>query len=135
MIAWGLQAQAFVVAFRLPNVLRELVGEGAISSAVVPVLSATRATQSPETFWRLAQSICLRMAVVVIVLGVLGVLTAPWLVRRMAPGFTADPEKLALTIRLTKLLFPFIILVGLWGFFYGLLNSLRHFAGVRLLRQ
>lgn len=124
----GMQAQAFVVAFRLPNLLRDLVAEGAMASAVVPVLTRTRATQPAEEFWRLAHALAARLTVVVVVLGAAGVLLAPWLVRLMAPGFLADPHKLALTITLTRILFPFITLIGLWAFAYGLLNSLGHFA-------
>jgi len=124
----GMQAQAFVVAFRLPNVLRDLVAEGAMASAVVPVLTATRATKSPEEFWRLAQALGVRLTLLVLGLGVGGALLAPWLVRVIAPGFAGDHEKFSLTVTLTRILFPFITLVGLWAFCYGLLNSLRHFA-------
>ncbi len=128
----GMQAQAFVVAFRLPNLFRDLVAEGAMTTAVVPVLSTYRATKSPQEFWRLAQATFVRIGVAVGVLGALGMLTAPWLVRLIAPGFAADPEKFALTVRLTTIFFPFITLVGLWAFFCGLLNSLRHFAAPAL---
>ena len=123
----GMPAQAFVVAFRLPNLLRDLVGEGAVTSAIVPVLSATKATQSPATFWRLVHASCVRVVVIAGLLGLLGALAAPWLVRLIAPGFLADPEKLALTVRLTRILFPFITLVSLWAFFGGVLNSLHRF--------
>ncbi len=123
----GLQAQAFVVAFRLPNLLRDLVGEGAVTSAIVPVLSATKATRSPDAFWRLAAASCLRVGVVAGLLGLAGVMAAPWLVRVIAPGFVHDPEKLALTVRLTRIVFPFITLVALWAFVGGLLNSLHRF--------
>ncbi len=124
----GPQAQAFVVAFRLPNLFRDLVAEGAMTTAVVPVLSATKATSSPQEFWRLAQALGLRIMVGVSVLGGLGVCLAPWLVHLIAPGFGSDPEKFALTVWLTRLLFPFIALVGIWAFLCGLLNTLGHFA-------
>jgi putative peptidoglycan lipid II flippase len=124
----GMQSQALVVAFRLPNLLRDLVAEGAVTSAVVPVLSASRTTRRPDDFWRLAQAVGTRMLVASAVFGVLGIWLAPWLVRLIAPGFLDDPEKFALTVRLTRLLFPFITLVGVWAFYSGLLNSLGHFA-------
>lgn len=124
----GVQAQAFVVAFRLPNLFRDLVAEGAMTTAVVPVLSAYRATKPPQEFWRLTQAVFIKVLLMVAVLGGLGVVIAPWFVTLMAPGFTGDAEKMALTIRLTRLLFPFIALVGIWAFFCGLLNSLHHFA-------
>ncbi len=123
----GVQAQAFVVAFRLPNLFRDLVAEGAMTTAVVPVLSAYRATKSQEEFWQLAQASAVRVLVIVTGLGILGVIGAPWLVRLIAPGFVSDPAKFALTVQLTRWCFPFITLVGLWAFFCGLLNSLNHF--------
>ena len=124
----GLQAQAFVVAFRLPNLLRDLVAEGAVSSAIVPVLSATRATRSEPEFWRLAQALWWRTVVTVGAIGLAGAAAAPWLVRLIAPGFITEPDKFALTVALTRAFFPFITLVGLWAFYSGLLNSLHRFA-------
>ena len=124
----GVQAQAFVVAFRLPNLFRDLVAEGAMTTAVVPVLSHYRATKPPQEFWRLAQALLIRISVTVGVLGGLGCALAPWLVTLIAPGFLTDPEKFALTVRLTRILFPLITLVGVWAFLGGLLNSLHHFA-------
>jgi putative peptidoglycan lipid II flippase len=124
----GVQAQAFVVAFRLPNLLRDLVAEGAVTSAFVPVLSWYRAKGRVEEFWRLSQALLTRVLVVVCAAGLAGTLAAPAIVRLIAPGFAEDPEKLALTVRLTRILFPFVALVGLWAYFMGLLNSLRHFA-------
>ena len=124
----GTQAQAFVIAFRIPNLLRDLVAEGAVSSAVVPVLSWYRAKADPKEFWKLSQALCVRLGLFVILLGCAGVFAAEPLVRLTAPGFSADPEKFHLTVRLTRLLFPFITLVGLWAYFMGLLNSLHHFA-------
>lgn len=121
------QAQAFVVAFRLPNLIRDLVAEGAVTSAFVPVLSRARATGTPDNFWRLGQALCTRVTVAVCAIGLAGVLGAPVLVRLIAPGFAAEPEKFALTVTLTRVLFPLISLVGLWAYFMGLLNSLRHF--------
>lgn len=124
----GIQAQAFVVAFRLPNLFRDLVAEGAVNTAIVPVLSATKATQAPQEFWRLTQALAVRVTVAVSVVGALGVAVAPWLVRLIAPGFTADPEKFSLTVAVTRLLFPFLTLVGWWAFACGVLNSLHRFA-------
>ena len=122
------QAQAFVVAFRLPNLLRDLVAEGAVTSGMVPVLSWYRAKCSPEEFWRLSQALWAQWLVLLCALGLVGTLAAPQIVRVIAPGFVADPEKFALTVRLSRILFPFVTLVGLWAYFMGLLNSLGHFA-------
>lgn len=122
------QAQAFVVAFRLPNLMRDLVAEGAVTSAVVPVLSWYQAKGRSEEFWRLSQALLVQLLVFLCALGLAGSLAAPHIVRVIAPGFAADPDKFALTVRLTRILFPFVTLVGLWAYFMGLLNSLRHFA-------
>ena len=122
------QAQAFVVAFRLPNLMRDLVAEGAVTSAFVPVLSWYRAKGDPDDFWRLSQALFARMLVLLCGLGLAGTLAAPQIVHLIAPGFAGDPEKFWLTVRLTRILFPFITLVGLWAYFMGFLNTLRHFA-------
>ncbi len=121
-------SEAFVVAFRLPNMLRDLVAEGAVTSAIVPVLSRYKAKGDQEEFWRVSQALLARLTVFLFALGALGVVFAPQIVRLTAPGFAQDPEKLALTIRLTRILFPFITLVGLWAYFMGVLNSLGSFA-------
>ncbi len=122
------EAEAFVVAFRLPNLFRDLVAEGAMASAVVPVLTRYRTKESPEEFQRLSQALFSQMAVALCLLGAGGALAAPLIVRVVAPGFAADPDKFALTVLLTRLIFPFITLVGLWAYFMGWLNTLRHFA-------
>lgn len=126
------EIQAFVVAFRLPNLMRDLVAEGAVTSAFVPVLSSYRATRPPEEFWRLSHALATRLFVALCVLGLMGVLAAEPLVRLMAPGFVADPQKFALAVQLTRVLFPFLTLVGLWAYFMGVLNSLGHFAAPSL---
>jgi putative peptidoglycan lipid II flippase len=124
----GVQSEAFVVAFRLPNLLRDLVAEGAVTSAFVPVLSWYRAKGRTEEFWGLSHTLLARLFVLLCGLGLAGSLAAPVIVRLIAPGFVEQPELFELTVRLTRILFPFVILVGLWAYFMGLLNSLRHFA-------
>lgn len=120
-------AQAFVVAFRLPNVLRDLVAEGAVTSAFIPVLSWYRTKGKEDDFWRLSQALLVRMIVILCAIGLIGSLAAPQIVRFIAPGFIDDPEKFQLTVLLTRILFPLIIPVGLWAYFMGLLNSMHHF--------
>ena len=122
------QAQAFVVAFRLPNLLRDLVAEGAVASAIVPGLSRHRLGADAASFREVSQGLLTKLGVLLCALGALGMLAAPQIVRLVAPGFLADQEKFALTVQLTRLLFPFITLVGLWAYFMGWLNTLGHFA-------
>lgn len=124
----SVQAQAFVVAFRLPNVFRDLVAEGAVTSAFVPVLSWYRAKGRHEDYWKLSHVLLTRLTAVLVVLAAAGFLAAPLIVRLVAPGFAVEPEKFALTVRLTRIIFPFVLLIGWWAFFMGLLNSQRRFA-------
>jgi putative peptidoglycan lipid II flippase len=99
-----------------------------MTSAVVPVLSAYRAKGDDAEFWKASQAVFTRLVFFLLALAVGGVWLAPVIVRVTAPGFADDPEKLALTVRLARLLFPLICLIGVWAYFMGLLNSLHHFA-------
>lgn len=120
-------AQAFVVAFRIPNLLRDLAGEGAANSAFVPVFSRVRATEGEESWARLAQAVWSQVLIGFCIISLVGVLAAPGLVTAVAPGFRSDPALMILTIRLTRILFSFIGLIGVATFFMGLLNSIHHF--------
>ena len=121
-------AQAFVVAFRIPNMLRDLIGEGATNAAVVPVLSEYSETKKKEEFWRMA-NVLLNVALIVLTgVTLAGIAFAPVIVRLIAPGFISDPEKLRITVNLTRFMFPYILLVGLMAYSMGILNSLKHFS-------
>ena len=124
----ALYAQAFVVAFRIPNLLRDLVGEGAMSAALVPVLTEELTKKNKKDFFKLAQVILNLLFWALAALTVIGVLASPVIIRLIAPGFITDPEKFRVTVTLTRLLFPFLILVGLWAYAMGVLNSLGYFA-------
>ncbi len=121
-------AQAFVIAFKIPNLFRDFLGEGAANAALVPVFSEYAVTRSKEDFWELANIVLNALLVVLMVVTVLGVLCAPVMVRLIAPGFIASPEKLETTVRLTRIIFPYILLVSLAAYAMGLLNSLKHFS-------
>ena len=121
-------AQAFVVAFRIPNMLRDLIGEGATNSAFVPVLSEYSQTRKKEEFWHLANVLLNVLLIALSAVTLLGVVFAPLIVRLIAPGFITDPEKLNITIHLTRFLFPYVLLVGLLAYSMGILNSLKHFS-------
>ncbi len=124
----AIYAQAFVVAFRIPNLLRDIVGEGATNSALVPVLTEELHKNGKESFLRLSQVLFNIMFVTLLVLTAAGMLASPLIVRLIAPGFLADPEKFRVTVTLTRVLFPFLFLVGLWAYAMGVLNSLGKFA-------
>jgi putative peptidoglycan lipid II flippase len=104
------------------------VGEGAANAAMVPVLSEYAATRSREEFWKLANALLNALLVVLSVITLAGIALAPVLVRLMAPGFADDPQKLAVTIALNRVIFPYILLIGLAAYAMAVLNSLKHFS-------
>ncbi|MCR4338136.1 MAG: hypothetical protein NUV91_10065, partial [Candidatus Omnitrophica bacterium] len=124
----GFRADAFFVAFKIPNLFRDLVGEGATNSAVVPIFAEYKTKKTKEEFWQFASVILFWALVVLSFITVLGILLAPWIVRIIAPGFIADPAKLNLTVRLTQILFPYLILIGLTAHTMALLYTFRSFA-------
>jgi putative peptidoglycan lipid II flippase len=117
----GRVMDAFTMAFRIPNLLRDLFAEGALSTAFVTVFTRTAALGEEGAAWRLANKIATLTAVVLSLITVLGILSAPWLVATLAPGF--DPAKAALTVTLTRVMYPFILLVSLAALVMGMLNS------------
>jgi putative peptidoglycan lipid II flippase len=121
-------AQAFVVAFRIPNLLRDLIGEGATNAAFVPVLTEELEKKGKQDFFALSQVILNILFTALLVLAAVGMLASPLIVKLIAPGFSADPQKFGVTVTLTRVLFPFLILVGLWAYAMGVLNTLGHFA-------
>jgi putative peptidoglycan lipid II flippase len=123
----GVATDAFFVAFRLPNLLRRLVAEGALSSAFVPVFTDYVSTRPPAETHRMLRAVSGVMLLLLSTLTLLGILAAPWIVRVMAPGFFANPATGELTVRLTRLMFPYLVLVGLAALVMGVLNAHRNF--------
>ena len=121
-------AQAFVVAFKIPNLFRDLLGEGAANAAIVPVLSEYTVKHTKEEFWELVNVVLNLLLVVLSALVIFGIIFSPVIVRLIAPGFTSDPHKLAITIKLNRIIFPYILLVSLAAYSMAVLNSLRHFS-------
>ena len=136
VIAWffgaGMAADAFFVAFRLPNLLRRLFAEGALSIAFVPVFTEVLEKEGRAAAASMARSAIRLLTLVLIGVSAAGVLAAPVLVWIIAPGFADDPEKFAVTVRLTRIMFPYILLVGLVALAMGILNPLGHFAAPAL---
>ncbi|MBU1726097.1 MAG: murein biosynthesis integral membrane protein MurJ [Candidatus Omnitrophica bacterium] len=121
-------AQAFVIAFKIPNLFRDLVGEGASNAAIVPVFTEYNLKHSKKEFWELANVVLNLLLVVLSAITILGIIFSPIIVRLIAPGFIASPEKLAATIKLNRIIFPYVLLIGLTAYSMGILNSLKHFA-------
>lgn len=124
----GLATDAFFVAFRIPNLLRRLFGEGAFSQAFVPMLAETRAQCSREEVRALADAVATVLLVALVATAALGVVAAPALVWISAPGFAAEPEKFALTVTLLRITFPYVVFISLVALAAGILNTWRRFA-------
>ncbi len=123
----GLVADAFFVAYRIPNLLRRLLGEGALSASFIPVFTEYLTTKPKEEAQRLARISGLLLLTILSILTILGIIFSPIIVRVIAPGFIKDPEKLSLTITLTRILFPFMMAIGMAALALGILNSLHRF--------
>ncbi len=131
VLAWAFGAtrvaDAFYVAFRIPNLLRRLVAEGALTVAFVPVY--TEHLKRSRAEGRAAASVVFTyLSVFLVAITVLGVLFAPWIVRLVAWGFSLEPAKFDLTVHLTRIMFPYILLISLVALAMGILNSLKRFA-------
>src|SRR5688500_8464719 len=119
----GPATDAFFGAFRIPYGLRRLLGEGALATAAIPVFSDYLVNRPREEFVRMVRAV---VALALLALGsvtIVGVLAAPWIVRVLAPGFADDPGQLALATQLTRVLFPYLVLVGLAALAMGALNA------------
>lgn len=117
----GFLYDAFVVAFKIPNILRDLFAEGALSAAFVKVFTDYQIKKSEVEAWRLASLTFNVLAVVMSGVTVLGILLAPFIVPLLARGFS--PDKAALAVTLTQIMFPFILLVALAALAMGVLNT------------
>ncbi|HET9389986.1 MAG TPA: murein biosynthesis integral membrane protein MurJ [Steroidobacteraceae bacterium] len=117
----GRLMDAFTIAFRIPNLLRDLFAEGALSTSFVTTFSKTITTQGDAAAWRLANKVATLTAITLSAITLIGIVSAPWLVSVLAPGFEGD--KAALTVTLTRIMYPFILLVSLAALVMGMLNS------------
>jgi putative peptidoglycan lipid II flippase len=123
----GAAMDAFNLGFRIPNLTRDLFAEGALSSAFVPTFTEYLATKNKEEAARLANLVATALIIVVGVICALGVLFAPALVRLLAPGFEDVPGKFPLAVRMTRIMFPFLLLVALAAQAMGILNACNRF--------
>jgi putative peptidoglycan lipid II flippase len=123
----GLAADAFYAAYRIPNLLRRLLGEGSLSASFIPVLSNYLHTRSKEETQEFINALFTVLTIVLIILTVLGIVFAPQIVSLIAHGFTDTPEKLQLTVDLTRLMFPFLLFICLAAIAMGILNVMSSF--------
>lgn len=127
-LAWVLGAgvvnDAFRTAFRIPNAFRALLAEGALHAALVPQLARLGDDDAEGRAARdLVRGVAAALVAVLAVVVGLGVVASPWLVRLYAEGFAADPDKLALTVVMNRLMFPYLALISLAALCQGVLNS------------
>ncbi len=128
LIGAGSNADAFFVAFKIPNFLRRLFAEGAFAQAFVPVLAQTREQGGNAAVRELIDRVAGMLGGILTGLTVLTVMASPLVAMLFAPGFLRDPAKLALTGELIKLTFPYLLLISLTGFAGAILNSYQRFA-------
>jgi putative peptidoglycan lipid II flippase len=122
------EADAFFVAYRVPNLLRELFAEGSMSSAFIPVFTEYQTLKSKRDAWELASAVFTTLLTIVTGITVLGIVAAPGIVWLLAPGFHDDPAKLGMTTLLTQIMFPYLLFISLAALAMGILNSMRAFA-------
>ncbi|MFP3928755.1 MAG: murein biosynthesis integral membrane protein MurJ [Desulfobacteraceae bacterium] len=124
----GMAADAFFVAFRIPNLLRRLFAEGSLSIAFIPVFTEYLQKKSREEAMELVRVTLTLLSVLLAAVALAGVLFSPWIVRLQAFGFGGAGPKYELTVLLTRITFPYIFLISIVALFMGVLNSLRRFA-------
>ncbi len=120
-------SDTFFAAFRIPNLLRELFAEGSMSSAFIPVLTEYHQKHGEDEARRLVSITFTFIIVVVGIICLLGIFFAPALVTVIAPGFLKFPDKFALTVLLTRIMFPFLLFVSLAALAMGALNTKKVF--------
>src|SRR4029450_3119667 len=119
----GPVTDAFFVAFRIPNILRRVLAEGALSTAMIPVFTDYVATRERPELVRMLRAVLGLALMALTVTTVLGILGAPWVVRVIAPGFTSDPAQAELAARLARIMLPALLLVRLAAMANRVLNS------------
>ncbi len=124
----GLALDAFFVAFKIPNLLRRLFGEGAFSLAFVPVLSEYREHEGADATRELVDRVSGTLALILVGVSLVGVVAAPLLVTLFAPGFLDEPGKFGLTGAMLRVTFPYILFISLVAFAGSILNTWGRFA-------
>ena len=129
LLGAGIDSDAFFIAFRIPNLLRRLFAEGAFSQAFVPILSQTRTQEGEAATADLVSKTATVLMWVLLLLTIVGVVGAPWVVWMMASGLEGvNPDSYALTVLLTRWMFPYILFISMVALASGVLNTYRHFS-------
>lgn len=123
----GMLSDAFIVAFKIPNLLRRISAEGAFSQAFVPILAEYKSQRGFDETHNLINRVATWLGIILVVVTLLGMLAAPWLVTLIAPGFRADPQKMQITVELLRITFPYIFFISLVSMAGGVLNTYNKF--------
>jgi len=123
----GKGMDSFIIASLIPNLLRRLTAEGAMTAAFIPVFAQEKKDSSRDELWKFANMFFFDLTLILAVLTVLGIVFAPILVKVIAPGYGRVPGKWELTIVLTKIMFPYIFLISLAALAMAILNSFKKF--------
>ncbi|MFZ5483654.1 MAG: murein biosynthesis integral membrane protein MurJ [Pseudomonadota bacterium] len=123
----GIATDAFVVAFKLPNLLRRLFAEGAFSQAFVPILAEYKNQRGEAATRQLISRVATLLFVILMGVAALAMVAAPLIVMVSAPGFSAVPDKFALTVSLTRIVFPYLVFISLVALAGGILNTWSRF--------
>ncbi|MEN2494993.1 MAG: putative lipid II flippase MurJ [Hyphomicrobiaceae bacterium hypho_1] len=119
----GSIADAFFVAFKLPNLFRRLFGEGALNAAFVPLFASKIETRELDSALEFAEDAISGLSIIMLILSVIAIISMPWLVFAFAPGFTSDPEKFELAVSLSRITFPYLLCMSLVAVMSGVLNT------------
>ncbi|OQY11037.1 MAG: murein biosynthesis integral membrane protein MurJ [Desulfobacteraceae bacterium 4572_19] len=128
----GFYTDAFFVAFRVPNLFRRLFAEGTLSLAFIPVFTDYFQKEGKKSAFQLAGAGVKLLSVILVLIVITGIFFSPYLVDISAPGFAKSPEKYALTVLLTRIMFPYLFFICLVALCMGILNALGHFAAPAL---
>ncbi len=123
----GFYSDAFTIAYRIPNLLRRVLGEGGMSAGFIPVFTEVKQKKEEKT-WRLADTFFWDLVIVVGAITILGIIFSPLIVEIIAGGFKAIPGKIELTIKLNRIIFPFIFFISLTSLAMAVLNSFGKFS-------
>lgn len=127
VLGTGLVADAFVVAFRFPNLFRRLFGEGAFNSAFVPLFAGRLEGDGPAAARAFAEEAMAGLVFVLLLLSAVCMLAMPWLMLVLAPGFAATPQKFDLAVAMSQIAFPYLMCMSLVALLSGVLNTLGKF--------
>lgn len=128
VLGTGPVADAFVIAFRLPNLFRRVFGEGAFNAAFVPLYAKRLEGEGMESARRFAEEVLAVLLAALLFFTALAELFMPVVVYAIAPGFASDPEKFDLTVLMTRIAFPYLLFMSVVAFYSGVLNSIGRFA-------